>query len=535
MFNRYIYKQILNSIEPGRVTVIYGPRRVGKTVLLKKIQTNLDKKTVYINGEDMLYRGWLESQNSLIFKENLGDTEVLIIDEAQHINSIGLNLKIMVDTFPNLIIIVSGSSSFELANQIGEPLVDRKTEFKLYPLAQMELKDRESLSETRELLTKRLIFGSYPKVLTAKSNNQKEKLLLDLINNYLIKDVLSLDKIKKSNKIIDLLRLVAHQIGKEVSISELSRSLKLNFQTVERYLDLMEKTWIITRVGGFSSNLRKEITKNYRYYFIDNGVRNALIQNFNEPNLRNDIGELWENYIFIERMKKRTYIGPNANYYFWRTYSQQEIDLVEERGGNLYGFEFKWSIKKNKTAPSEWLKSYRDADYSIINPDNYLDFISWFLSFMNKSIYIINNKKFVPSSNFDQNLLSNIIWYPDDFNSHNDIINKLKDKNPYMVSIFIESLEWKLRHKKEYVKLTKIPILTLYHELLFKRFYESYGENEANEVYRKWLDKYNRDDDLIFKKEIEPKYKDEILSKYKNHTKLFKNRCEYKRERYFQQ
>lgn len=375
MFERHIFKQIIESIEPGRVTVIYGPRRVGKTVLLKKIQNELNKKTLYVNGEDMLYREWLESQNSLVFKENLGDIEVLIIDEAQYINSIGLNLKIMVDTFPNLIIIVSGSSSFELANQIGEPLVDRKTEFKLYPLSQLELSKNESQFESKGLLARRLIYGSYPKVLTAKNNDQKEKILLDLINNYLIKDVLTLDKIKKSDKIIALLRLIAFQIGKEVSISELSNLLKLNFQTVEKYLDLMEKTWIITKVSGFSSNLRKEITKNYRYYFIDNGIRNALIQNFNELNLRNDIGELWENYLFIERLKKRTYIGPNANYYFWRTYSQQEIDLIEEYGGKIHGYEFKWNSKKKYSSPKEWAKSYPNASFEVINSENYSNFV----------------------------------------------------------------------------------------------------------------------------------------------------------------
>lgn len=376
MFERHIFKQIIESIEPSRVTVIYGPRRVGKTVLLKKIQKELNKKTLYVNGEDMLYREWLESQNSLVFKENLGDIEVLIIDEAQHVDSIGLNLKIMVDTFPNLIVIVSGSSSFELASQIGEPLVDRKTEFKLYPLSQLELSKNESQFESKGLLTKRLIYGSYPKVLTTKNNEQKEKILLDLINNYLIKDVLTLDKIKKSDKIIALLRLIAFQIGKEVSISELSNSLKLNFQTVERYLDLMEKTWIITKVSGFSSNLRKEITKNYRFYFIDNGIRNALIQNFNELNLRNDIGELWENYLFVERLKKRTYIGPNANYYFWRTYSQQEIDLIEEHGGKIHGYEFKWNSKNKYNPPKEWVKSYPNASFEVINPENYNNFIA---------------------------------------------------------------------------------------------------------------------------------------------------------------
>lgn len=376
MLERHIFKQIISSLEPGRVTVIYGPRRVGKTVLLKKIKKELNRKTILVNGEDMVYRGWLESQNSLVFKQNLGDSEVLIIDEAQYVKEIGLSLKIMVDTFPNLIIIATGSSSFELANQIGEPLVDRKNEFKLYPLAQLELNKYEKHFETKSFLNKRLIYGSYPKVITAKNDSQRENILLDLVNNYLIKDVLVLDKIKKSDKIIALLRLIAFQIGKEVSISELSNSLKLNFQTVERYLDLMEKTWIITKVSGFSSNLRKEITKNYRYYFIDNGIRNALIQNFNELDLRNDVGELWENYLFIERAKRRTYIGPNANYYFWRTYSQQEIDLIEEHGGNLYGYEFKWNSKKNQVAPSEWLKSYPNTTFEIINPENFIDFIS---------------------------------------------------------------------------------------------------------------------------------------------------------------
>lgn len=373
---RYILPKIKQNLTSGKVVVIYGPRQVGKTTLLNETKSDLKEKTLFVSGEDRFVQEWMSSRSIAILKRNIGDYKILIIDEAQHINQIGLNLKLIVDHIEDIKVIATGSSSFELANQIGEPLVGRKWQFDLFPIAQIELKEQEDYSSTKENLPERLIFGSYPELITTVGPHKKKQLLNSIVDYYLFKDILALKDLKRSQKLIDILKLLAFQIGKEVSISELANNLNVNFTTVEHYLDLLSKIFIIIRVDGFSRNLRKEITKNSRYYFYDNGIRNAVINNFNDLKTRDDVGQLWENYIVLERLKKRTYTQIFANQYFWRTYDKKEIDLVEEREGKLYGYEIKWSAEKQPKAPKIWLDTYKNASYEVINRENYLDFIT---------------------------------------------------------------------------------------------------------------------------------------------------------------
>ena len=370
-------KQIENlrkSLSPNKVLVIYGPRRVGKTTLLKQFLKGITEKTLFVNGDDIIVRQYLESQSIQKLKDFIGDHSLLVIDEAQYIKQIGLNLKLIVDHIPDIKVIATGSSSFDLARDIGEPLTGRKYTLKLFPLSQMEISGIEKRHETEANLEARLIYGSYPEVVLMKDNTKRTQYLRELISSYLYKDILALEGIRYSNKLTQLLQLLAFQIGKEVSHQELGNSLNMSKNTVERYLDLLEKAFVIFKRSGFSRNLRKEITKNHRYYFYDNGVRNALIDNFNPVNLRNDVGELWENYIVNERMKHNEYLGVYTNSYFWRTYDKKEIDLVEERGGKLYGYEMIWKKTKIKI-PADWKKHYPGADFKVINQENYLDFI----------------------------------------------------------------------------------------------------------------------------------------------------------------
>jgi len=362
------------AVTPGRVVVIYGPRRVGKTTLVKKFLESIQEKVLFVNGDDMVVRQYLESQSTEKLRDFVGNHSLLIVDEAQYVRQIGLNLKIIVDNVPGIRVIATGSSSFDLAKDIGEPLTGRKRVLSLLPLAQMEITEIEKPHETKAHLEARLIYGSYPEVVLLRGNAEREEYLRELISSYLFKDILQLEGIRHADKLERLIQLLSFQIGREVSLAELGRQLGMSKNTVERYLDLLEKVFVIYRRSGFNRNLRKEISKNHRYYFYDNGIRNALINNFNPLAIRDDIGPLWENYVITERMKSQEYLRQPVNAYFWRTYDKKEIDLVEDQRGKLSGFEIKW--KQDRAAPpKDWTIAYPNADFQLVNRENYLKFI----------------------------------------------------------------------------------------------------------------------------------------------------------------
>ena len=373
---RSLFTQLEVALQPGMVMVLYGPRQVGKTTLAKDLLASSPLRSKFVNADELIYREVLASQSSQRLGELLGDAELLVIDEAQRVENIGLNLKILVDSFPHARILATGSASFALANKISEPLTGRKRTFNLYPISYAEIRGALGAIEARSQLERWLIWGGYPTIVTTEDPVLRESLLGELVGSYLYRDILDLEGIRRADKIIDLLRLLAFQIGQEVSIAEFATSLGLNFQTVEKYLDLLEKVFVIFKVNGFSRNLRKEIRKSSRYYFFDNGVRNSLIRNFNPPNLRNDIGQLWENFLVIERRKANQTAERAVNSYFWRTYDQKEIDCIEEYGGKLHGYEFKWQAGGIRRAVrNEFLETYPDSELMTVNQENFEAFL----------------------------------------------------------------------------------------------------------------------------------------------------------------
>lgn len=373
---RLLLPQLEERVKSGQVAVVYGPRRVGKTTLVKEYLDSYQGKYLFLNADELASREALESQDAKKLGELVNGLDLLVIDEAQRVREIGLNLKIIVDTYPQLSIIATGSASFDLANKINEPLTGRKSTLTLFPISFEELVSELGAFEAKKQLQRWIIWGGYPNSVVIDSTQDRQRFLSELVGSYLYKDVLELDEVKRADKIVDLLRLIAFQIGKEVSLAELASNLALNRETVERYLDLLEKVFVIFRVGGFSRNLRKEVVKNHRYYFYDNGVRNSLIQNFNALNLRDDVGQLWENYLVSERMKANHYHNRLVNSYFWRTYDQKEIDLVEEAGGQLLGFEFKWKqAKLNSSTVKEFTTTYQNASVESITSEDFDSFL----------------------------------------------------------------------------------------------------------------------------------------------------------------
>lgn len=371
-----IYDNLNLLLKPNKVLVVYGSRQTGKTTLLKKFLTENEGNFKYRldTGDDVNIQIVLGSGDVKKIMDYAKGYDLIAIDEAQRIRNIGMGLKILVDQLPDIKIIVTGSSSFELAGQIGEPLTGRKTTLTLFTLSQIEMGRLFNDYDLRSRLEEYLIFGSYPEALTSETLQDKKKVLDELVGSYLLKDILELEKVKSSKLLLDLLRLLAFQVGSEVSLSELGKQLGIDSKTVARYLDLFEKSFVIYNLRGFSRNRRKEITSKSKYYFFDNGIRNAIIANFNPLELRDDIGKLWENFLVAERLKKQAYQGIFANNYFWRTWDQKEVDWVEEREGRLFGYEFKWKSKSRK-ASSAWTDSYPEAALEIINQENYLEFV----------------------------------------------------------------------------------------------------------------------------------------------------------------
>jgi predicted AAA+ superfamily ATPase len=371
LISRTIQSRIEEYFVPGKVIVLLGPRRVGKTVLVRQIISSITEPVLFLNGEDINTRELLARRSVPHYLQLLDGRKILIIDEAQKIPDVGAALKLMIDEIAGLRVLITGSSAFDVENRTGEPLTGRKYTFRLYPLSDAEYDQKYSVPERKDKMKDRLIYGCYPELLTMSNSGMKAAYLNDLVSSYLLKDILVFENIKKSDKILSLLRLIAFQTGSEISTTEIGRQLGMSENTVSQYLDLLSKVFIIHKVGGFSRNLRKEISKSSKWYFFDNGIRNILVANLNPVELRNDVGQLWENYIISERIKFQQYSGMIVNNFFWRTYDQQEIDWVEERGGQLHAFEFKWSENKHPRAPLGWSKTYPDASYSVVNPDNY--------------------------------------------------------------------------------------------------------------------------------------------------------------------
>lgn len=374
---RYVQTSIENQLGKQKVVLLYGTRRSGKTTIIENIFYKNQQHTLFLLGEDVQVAELLSLRSVTNYKQIVGDKKIVIIDEAQVIPNIGKILKLMIDNLKGISIIATGSSSFDLVNDAGEPLVGRKKEYHLFPVAQLEYAKIENRIETANNLSERMIYGGYPELWHIDNLNEKEEYLEALVSSYLLKDLLALTNVKGADVLYKLLRLLAWQVGSQVSTVELGNSLHLNKETVERYLDLLAKVFIIFPLSGFSRNLRKEVTKSKKWYFYDNGIRNALIHNFSPLSLRNDIGALWEQYFIAERMKYNNAAGNSIQYFFWRTYDGQEIDLLEVNNHQeIQAFECKWGQKKAKV-PAAFSKAYPDANWQEINRLNYLDWIQF--------------------------------------------------------------------------------------------------------------------------------------------------------------
>ncbi len=374
MITRILETTIKKRLFSGKAIIILGPRQSGKTTVIKAIRKKIKRKILSFTGDDPATRQLLDTPSLVKLKQIIGKNKVLIIDEAQRIENIGLSLKLIIDNIEGVQIIVTGSSAFELTNYLNEPLTGRKWEYRLYPLSFQELAAHNGVFDEFQNLENRLIFGSYPEVVT--SIGEEIAVLKQITDSYLFKDVLILDNIKKSNKLEKLLQALALQIGQQVSYNELSNLLDINRATIERYIDILEKAFVIFRLSPLSRNMRNELKRSRKIFFADTGVRNAVINNFGILSLRQDTGALWENYLISERIKRNAYANVYANYYFWRTHSQQEIDFIEERNGKLYAFEFKWNGKRKVKVPNSFIKAYPDAEFKVITPDNYIDFLN---------------------------------------------------------------------------------------------------------------------------------------------------------------
>lgn len=374
---RTILYQIKEQLaKKPKIILLYGPRQSGKTTLIKQLLAQYSGKAVYFAGEDLRVQEVWSKSNAALLKKQIGEAKLVVIDEAQKIENIGNSLKLVYDTFSPYII-ASGSATLELAQRISEPLTGRTATFILYPLSALEIPITPPDISFASRLEEFLRFGLYPETVVTEGEADKITYLNELINNYLYKDILSFEQVRKPKKVVDLLSLLAFQIGNEVSIQELASNLSLSKVAVEKYLDLLEKMFVIINLRGFSRNLRKEISKTSKYYFADFGLRNALIRNFNPLHLRNDVGVMFENFCIIERIKALSNRRKAANFYFWRTYDQKEIDFVEEKEGKLFAYEFKWSDrgKKLSAAAKEFTSAYPNSEFRIINPNDVDEFL----------------------------------------------------------------------------------------------------------------------------------------------------------------
>jgi len=373
MYVRRLTEVILKNLnESEKIILLFGARQVGKTTLLKEVVAGYLGKSLWMNGDLQNTKEVLSRHNIRAIKDLLDDNKLLIIDEAQNIPNIGLTLKIIFDELPDIRVVATGSSSLELANTTMEALTGRTRTFHLFPMSLLELRRDQSVFEIKDHLESHLVYGMYPEVLTLTGGESKRTHLRELVSSYLYKDILQLSNIRHSDKIHKLLQLLAFQIGNLVSVNELSKTLQLNHETINNYIDLLEKGFIIQRLSGLSNNPRNEISKMDKFYFTDIGIRNAVIENFAEVPLRNDLGALWENFIVLERLKFLNYNNIHSKNYFWRRYSGAEIDWVEQRDGRYYAFEIKWGNRKTNV-PKSWVLNYPDATFTLVTKSNFTD------------------------------------------------------------------------------------------------------------------------------------------------------------------
>ena len=371
-------KLILDSkIGKGKVLLLIGPRQVGKTTLFKQMIKSLapEKKVQFWNCDESDVRQFLSDGNLAKLKSFIGNSDFIVIDEAQRVKDIGLTIKLIHDNFTNVQLAVTGSSSLDLSNTINEPLTGRKFEYNLFPFSTNELVLNSTMLEEAKQLQNRLIYGFYPDVVN--NPGEEKEILTNIVNSYLYKDIFEFKEIRKSFVIEKLVQALALQVGSEVSFNELGNLLGIDTMTVQRYVDLLEKAYVIFHLRSYSKNVRNELKKSIKIYFYDNGIRNAVISNFSPPDLRSDIGNLWENFLISERIKNNAYHNINAKYYFWRTTQKQEIDFIEETDGRFFAYEFKYNPKKTHAkCPLTFSNNYSEIPFSVITKENYLDFIT---------------------------------------------------------------------------------------------------------------------------------------------------------------
>lgn len=367
MITRSIEQRIRKQLFGGRAIVIMGARRVGKTTLFRQLLESEDN-VLWMSGDEPDVRGLFENITSTRLKAIIGNARLVVIDEAQRITDIGIKLKLITDQMPEVQLLASGSSSFDLANKINEPLTGRKWEYKLFPLSFAELVGETNLLEEKRMIPHRMVYGSYPDVVTHQGD--EIAILRELTQSYLYKDILEFDKIHKPDKLAKLLQALAYQIGSEVSFNELAQLCGLDAKTIANYVTMLEQAYIIFRLGSFSRNLRNELKSSRKIFFYDNGIRNAIIGNFSQVENRDDVGALFENYVMAECVKRKEYTGDYANSWFWRNTNRQEIDYIEEKDGQLNAFELKWNPKRKCSAPLSFRNAYPNASFTVIHHDN---------------------------------------------------------------------------------------------------------------------------------------------------------------------
>lgn len=373
MVYRLIKEQIDKRLYRGKVIIVVGPRQVGKTTLLRMLTADYDRKVVVWNCDEPDVRRKLAEPTSTQLGAETANADLILIDEAQRVQNIGITLKLLVDNYPEKQVVVTGSSAIELSNSINEPLTGRKYEYVMYPFSAEELIREFGATEERRRLERRLIYGSYPEVVNLEG--EERETLTNLVSSYLYKDIFSFQDVRKPEIIEQLLQALALQVGSEVSFNELGRLLGLTSITIQRYIDLLEKSYVVFHLRSFSRNVRNELKKSRKIYFYDNGVRNALIGDYKPLALRNDTGALWENYVISERMKHNAYSGFYGKSYFWRTQQQQEVDYLEDYDGVLHAYEFKWNPVRQPRLTDTFAKGYPDHTFFVVTPENYQDFV----------------------------------------------------------------------------------------------------------------------------------------------------------------